>query len=91
MFESYLGQDGFMEFVEEMLRRIGADIAQGRKKMGLNQTDFAKKAGLTRKDVSRLENGAPGLSWKKAFAAVEALDEPIDSLIIGYAQDGVWT
>jgi len=42
---------------ETELLRIGLEIAEARKKMGISQTELAKRAHVTQQQVSRIENG----------------------------------
>ncbi|WP_084499809.1 helix-turn-helix domain-containing protein [Brevibacterium album] len=58
---------------DSALKRVGAGLAESRRERGLTQSEAARLAGLTRKDVSRLENGVPGVAWAKLYALVEAL------------------
>ncbi len=42
---------------EAELLRIGLEIAEARKKMGISQTELAKRAHVTQQQVSKIENG----------------------------------
>ncbi len=42
---------------ERELLRIGLEIAEARKKMGISQTELAKRAHVTQQQVSKIENG----------------------------------
>ncbi len=50
---------GFKEMFDEEaeLLRIGLEIAEARKKMGISQTELAKRAHVTQQQVSKIENG----------------------------------
>lgn len=50
-------------------------LAQARELVGLTQADLARKAGLTRSDVSVLEADRPRPSWNVVGRVVRALRE----------------
>jgi transcriptional regulator with XRE-family HTH domain len=44
--------------VNPFLEQIGQNLKVQRKKRRLNQTDAGKKAGLSRREISEIENGS---------------------------------
>lgn len=53
-------------------RSPAEDLASFRQRFWLRQKDLARKAGLTRTQIVRLENGRDALlsTWRKAYAAL---------------------
>jgi len=43
--------------MDPFLEQIGMNVKAERKTRGLNQTDAAMKAGLSRREISEIENG----------------------------------
>lgn len=77
---SYMGQMGYIRTMTVMERRtaeIGRGIAEARRRAGLSQQELAEQAGTTRKDVSRIENGHPGVAWSKVAGILEVLGHPL--------------
>ncbi|MGO0605909.1 helix-turn-helix domain-containing protein [Brevibacterium linens] len=62
---------------ESTLKRVGMNLAVTRRERGLTQAEAADLAGITRKDVSRLENGVPGVAWSKLYALVATLGNSV--------------
>lgn len=69
-----------MTVLERKLAEIGQGIAAARHAAGLSQQQLADKVGITRKDVSRVENGHPGVAWHKVAAILEALGRPLPTV-----------
>lgn len=74
---------GHMHYVRPMtvqrrvVAEVGQGIAQARRRAGLTQQALAEQTGLTRKDVSRIENGHPGVAWGKVVSVLEIIDYPL--------------
>ncbi|MGP9724769.1 helix-turn-helix transcriptional regulator [Corynebacterium sp. AOP40-9SA-29] len=52
-------------------KRLGREITQVRKARGLTQVDLADLVGSSRRTVSRVENGEPGVSLDTYAAIAE--------------------
>ena len=59
---------------------IGKRIATLRKQQGLNQDEFAEKAGKIRNTISKLERGVGDVQLFTLLDVVKALDVPIAEL-----------
>src|ERR1700744_5789678 len=65
-------------------RQLGEDVKTWRKLRGLTQTQLADRAGISRGVLSRLENGAEGVSLEsflrvlRALGVLESLTRAID-------------
>lgn len=53
-----------------------------RKKLGLNQEDFAKKLGVSRQTVSSIETGKYNPSLELAFAISDFFGKKIEEIFI---------
>lgn len=62
---------------------IGLRIKAGRKALGYNQTEFAKKAGFTKSQVSNWEGGLHRPSLDACIALRETYGLSIDFIIFG--------
>lgn len=60
--------------------RIGSNVVRLREERGMLQDDLAKKAGITRIQVSRIENGHHEPTATVLFALADALGVPADYL-----------
>lgn len=61
------------------IHELGKVIRSRRTALGLTQADLARRAGLSRNTLNRLENGLfPDLGLKKAAAILEQLDMELD-------------
>ena len=59
--------------VEDSVKRLGRNIAIARKRRRLTQQELARKAGLTKLLLSRIERGAPTSGIQGYLAALWAL------------------
>ncbi|MBC3185675.1 helix-turn-helix transcriptional regulator [Corynebacterium sp. zg-331] len=59
--------------------RLGREVAEARKERGLTQAALAEKTGISRRTLSRLENGHPGLAEDNFFAIARAIG-PLKSI-----------
>ncbi|NEI24097.1 helix-turn-helix domain-containing protein [Rhizobium leguminosarum] len=59
--------------VERVLQKIGADISLARRARRMAADDFARRIGVSRTTLHRLENGDPGISMKTFAMALHAL------------------
>lgn len=66
-----------MSVLESRAREIGHGIAEARRTAGLSQQQIAERVGITRKDVSRIENGHTGVAWAKVAAILDELGHPL--------------
>ena len=56
------------------LQRLGSEIAERRKRLGLKQTDVARKSGVTPESLSRFERGRlPEFGSRKLIAVLAAV------------------
>lgn len=58
---------------EDVLSRLGRNIADARLRRRWRQTDLAEKAGITRRTVIAIEHGRPGTGIGAYLAALWAL------------------
>ena len=66
----------------DALRLLGEQIALARKRRGITQEALAQRMFITRKTLSRLEHGDPGVSLSTLAAALWALNLEGDLLKI---------
>lgn len=59
--------------VEQMVKRLGANVRTARLRRRMTQDDLVKAAGVDRKTLYHLENGQPGVSLGRAFSVLWAL------------------
>lgn len=53
---------------QEMIGQLVRKLPQIRKEMGISQTEFGKKVGLSRQTISSIERGGVPLSWNNYLA-----------------------
>ncbi len=56
---------------------LGAEVAAGRRQVGWTQLELAQRLGVSRKLVSRIESGNPGVSVGVAFEAAVLVGVPL--------------
>lgn len=66
---------------DRTLENTGAGIADCRKKLGLTKTQAAQKAGITRQDATRIEQGAGGVTWRKVMPYLDTLGIKLPQVI----------
>lgn len=54
-------------------RRIGHEVTEARRRKGLTQTELASLIGSSRRTLSRVENGEPGVSLDTYAAITEQI------------------
>lgn len=59
--------------IDQAVKALGRNIAIARKRRGLTQAELARKAGLTKLLLSRLERGSPASGIQGYLAALWAL------------------
>lgn len=69
------------EWDPEILQRIGAQIRAGRQRLGLNQDDFADRAGMHRAYIGMIEGGKKDLRISTLYRLAIALDTDVCSLL----------
>lgn len=69
------------EWDPEILRHIGAQVRAGRQRLGLNQDDFADKAGMHRAYVGMVESGKKDLRVSTLYRLAHALEVDVRSLL----------
>ncbi|ANL11994.1 MULTISPECIES: helix-turn-helix domain-containing protein [unclassified Rhizobium] len=76
--------------VEHVMAKIGADISLARRVRRMATDDFAKRIGVSRATLHRLEAGDPGISMNTFIMALHALGR-LDALaaIVDPARDHV--
>ena len=70
-----------MAFDDETLENVGLGLQYRRKKEGLTMQEAATRAGITRQDVSRIEHGAPGVSWAKVMPYLVSMGITLPQMI----------
>jgi transcriptional regulator with XRE-family HTH domain len=55
-------------------RQLGHTLRAERKRLGLTQTDMARRAGMSRQKLIQVEQGKPGVAVAAYIAAMDALD-----------------
>jgi len=68
--------------ITRLLSRIGEHIRIARKRRSITMAEMAARMYVTRKTLSRLENGDPGVSLSVFFLALWVLDLEKDLLTI---------
>ena len=59
--------------IDRVIAKIGADISLARRVRRMTADDFAKRIGVSRGTLHRLENGDPGISLNTFAMALHAL------------------
>jgi transcriptional regulator with XRE-family HTH domain len=59
--------------IARVIARIGADISLARRVRGMAADDFAKRIGISRSTLHRLETGDPGVALNTLAMALHAL------------------
>jgi transcriptional regulator with XRE-family HTH domain len=59
--------------VERAIAKIGADISHARRVRRIAAEDFAKRIGISRATLHRLENGDPGIALNTLAMALHAI------------------
>ncbi|RVH69194.1 XRE family transcriptional regulator [Sinorhizobium meliloti] len=59
--------------IERVMRKIGEDISIGRRVRKIAADDFARRIGISRATLHRLENGDPGIAFNTVAMALHAL------------------
>jgi transcriptional regulator with XRE-family HTH domain len=59
--------------VENVLSKVGMDISYARRVRRISADDFAKRVGISRATLHRLEKGDPGISLNTLAMALQAL------------------
>jgi len=58
-------------------KEIGLAIQERRKRLGLDQSELARRAGVSRQWVIAIEQGKPGAALGLVLRALKALDLPL--------------
>jgi len=66
---------------KKYLEKLGENIAKARKSMNLTQEEFAKKSGIDRSSLARIESGKVNSSIVKLNQLAELLNIPIGELV----------
>ena len=66
-------RSGIPPSVGEAITRIGEHVRLARTRRGMTQSDMAERMFVTRKTLSRLENGEPGISLSVLASALWVL------------------
>lgn len=69
------------EWDPEILRQIGAQVRVRRQLLGLNQDDFADKAGMHRAYIGMIETGKKDLRVSTLYRLAHALEVDVSSLL----------
>lgn len=69
---------GVLRGPETSRKRIGREIAQVRKTKGFTQSSLAAQIGSSRRTISRVENGEPGIALD-TYAAISELIGPLEN------------
>jgi transcriptional regulator with XRE-family HTH domain len=77
-----LGRDGLPRPLKQKLANVGQQIKLARKRRRMTMKEMAKRMFVTRKTISRLESGDPGVSFGVLGAAllVLGLENDLDHL-----------
>ncbi len=59
--------------IERVMRKIGEDISIGRRVRHIAADDFARRIGISRATLHRLESGDPGIAFNTLAMALHAL------------------
>lgn len=68
-------------FFDRTLENTGAGLADRRKRLGFTQAQAAEKIGITRRDISRIEAGQGGVSWRKVMPYLDLLGVALPQII----------
>lgn len=66
---------------DRTLENTGAGLADRRKRLGLTQAQAAAKIGIDRRDISRIEAGQGGVSWRKVMPYLDLLGVSLPKMI----------
>lgn len=66
----------------ELHRKIAERVRQARRGRGLSQEQLAERIGVQPETVSRYETGSVPLSLTMLYRVSDALDVPVDSLLV---------
>lgn len=58
--------------------RLGQTIRERRQSLGMSQSELARRAGVSRGWVSRVENGKQEVQWTQVFRVLGALELRLD-------------
>lgn len=64
------------------LEAIGRALQFEREKRHLTKTEAARRAGITRADIARIEAGHGGVTWTKVCAYMGLLEVPLPTVNI---------
>jgi len=73
MTQTSKSRNGMPPSVGEAIIRIGEHVRLARSRRGITQSDMAERMFVTRKTLSRLENGEPGVSLSVLASALWVL------------------
>lgn len=62
--------------------RVGSNIRSRRKALNLSQEELATRISISRVSLTNIENGQQKLSLYRFMQIADALNTPIDSLIV---------
>lgn len=63
------------------LENTGAGLADRRKRLGYTQQQAAEKIGVDRRDISRIEAGNGGVTWRKVLPYLDLLGVSLPKMI----------
>jgi DNA-binding XRE family transcriptional regulator len=83
-----LGLPGSSRSLAQYLRGLGGRIQGSRRALNMSQQELADSSGLDRAYISSLENGKQNVTVGAVLKIAEALDIPIDEILIDAQSPG---